>query len=131
MTIVTLVHGGSGAAREAAIAALAMPDENAVAIIEGLAGAGAPDEGKASANGVEIIRIAPGCPCCTGKLAMRVILNRTLRKNPDRIYLGLAHHDHLAGVIDFLREDQYRERLKIGQPVDCSVAGTGFANTGY
>ena len=131
MTIVTLVHGGSGAAREAAIAALAEPAENTVAIIEGLAGAGMLDEGEAGAKGIEVIRIAPGCPCCTGKLAMRVILNRTLRKNPDRIYLGLAHPDHLAGVIDFLKEDQYRERLEIGQPVDCSVAGTGFANTGY
>ena len=132
MTIVTLVHGGSGAAREAAIAALATPVENTVAIIEGLAGAGsALDEGAAESKGVQILRIAPGCPCCTGKLAMRVILNRTLRKNPDRIYLSLAHSDHLAGVIDFLKEDQYRERLEIGTPVDCSVAGTGFANTGY
>ena len=131
MTIVTLVYGGNGAARETAIAALAIPPQNAVAIIEGLAGTGKLDEDRAAAKGLQVLRIAPGCPCCTGKLAMRVILNRTLRKNPDRIYLSLAHSDHLAGVIDFLKEDQYRERLEIGQPVDCSVAGTGFANTGY
>ncbi len=131
MTIVTLVHGGSSVAREEAIATLAIPAENAVAIIEGLAGTGNLDDGKAAAQGLQVLRIAPGCPCCTGKLAMRVILNRTLRKNPDRIYLSLAHSSHLAGVIDFLEEDQYRERLEIGQPVDCSVAGTGFANTGY
>ncbi len=126
MTIVTLIYGGSSAAREATIAALAVNTQNTVAIIEGLAG-----EGATLAKGVPVIRIAPGCPCCTGKLAMRVILNRTLRQGPDRIYLSLAHPDHLSGVINFLEEDQYRERLKIGAPVDCSVAGTGFAEAGY
>ncbi len=131
MTIVTLVCGGSSAARENTIAALAIPGRRTAAIIEGLSGTGTLDGRLAALPDLTLARIAPGCPCCTGKLAMRVTLNRLLRKDPEQLYVSLANNEHLSSVINFLQEDQYRERLEIGETVDCSTTGTGSANTGY
>lgn len=131
MTIVTLIHGGNATVREQAIAALAPARHRAAAIIEGIAGAGLPGDMLASSEQLTVVRIAPGCPCCTGNLMMRVTLHRLLRKNPAQLYLSLANNEHLSAVINFLQEDQYRQRLEIGTPVDCSAAVTGFANTGH
>lgn len=131
MTLVTLVFGGSSAARQAAIAAHAPPGQSATAIIEGLPSTSSRDGLMPGSNDLQLLHIAPGCPCCTGNLNMRVTLNRTLRKNPGRLYLSLANSEHLSGVINFLQEDQYRERMEIGEPVDCSIPGTGFADAGY
>lgn len=131
MTLVTLVCGGDASLREEKIASLLVPGRRNAVIIEGLAGTGTLDSGQTPSPDLTIVRIAPGCPCCTGKLTMRVTLNRVLRENPDQLFLSLANNEHLASVIDFLQEDQYRRRMEIGQPVDCSIPGTGFANTGY
>ncbi len=131
MTIVTLVYGGSSTARENVIASRWIPGRRTAAIIEGLAGAHASQDGLASLANLTLVRIAPGCPCCTGKLTMRVTLNRVLRENPEQLYLSLANGEHLTSVINFLQEDQYRERLEIGKPIDCSISGTDFADTGY
>ncbi len=132
MTRVTLVVGGDGAAREKAIAVSAEPGKRTVALIEGLPSGSALDD-VTTPNALQVVRIAPGCPCCTGNLSMRVTLNRALRQDPDQLFLSLANREHLANVINFLQEDQYRSRLEIGQTLDCSVSfpGTGFAHTGY
>ena len=131
MTIVTLVYGGTGTSRQEAIAARMSTGKKTAAIIEGIPGTGALDSGLPSSNDLQLVHLAPGCPCCTGQLAMRVTLNRLLRQQPDEIYLSLANTEHLAGVINFLQEDQYRERLNIGEAVDCSTPGTDIADTGY
>lgn len=131
MTNVTLVYGGSSAERERAIAAQRSAGGKAVAIIEGLAGAALADSALDSTPDLTIVRIAPGCPCCTGKLTMRVTLNRLLREHPEEVYISLANNEHLLGVINFLNEDQYRERLEVTGSVDCSISGTGSTNTGY
>lgn len=123
MTTVTLVHGGSGATRERFIAAHIARDESTVVIIEGLAGQGALDDLPDASMKPTVVRIAPGCPCCTGKLTMRVTLNRLLREHPAQLFISLAADAHLSGVINFLEEDQYRGRLTLGEPVNCSITG--------
>ncbi len=123
MTTVTVVHGGSGTTRERFIAGRLAADKRSVAIIEGLAGDGALDNLPDPSTKPTVVRIAPGCPCCTGKLTMRVTLNRLLRDDPAQLFISLAADAHLSGVINFLQEDQYRERLTLLEPVDCSITG--------
>ena len=68
----------------------------------------------------EVFRVAPGCPCCSGNLTIRVTLNRALRKRPERLYLSLSNAEHREQVLNFLREPQYRALLEIGDDIDCS-----------
>ncbi len=131
MTIVTPVYGGTSKAREAAIAARVTDGIKTAAIIEGFAGIGVLTDGLAPSTDLQLIHLAAGCLCCTGQLAMRVTLNRLLRNQPDQIYLSLANSEHLTGVINFLKEDQYHRRLKIGKAVDCSIPGTDIAFVPY
>ena len=129
MTLVTLVHGGSGSGREAAIAAQASfhaadragsSTRIGVAILEGLAGgSGALQVLEASAV-MKVIRVAPGCPCCTGNLTMRTTLNRVLREKPASLFLAIADARHKDKVRAFLQEPQYREHLALGPELDCS-----------
>jgi hypothetical protein len=131
MTRVTLVVGGDSTRREMAIAARAVPGQRITALVEGLPSTVVLQGGPAAPPAMQVIRIAPGCPCCSGNLSLRVTLNRALRDNPDQLYLSLANREHLAGVINFLQEDQYQSRLEISQTLDCSALGTGFAPRGY
>ncbi len=125
MTLVTLVHGGSGDTREAAIAAQASRlaidgSKPGAAIVEGLAGgSGALQELQASAV-MKVIRVAPGCPCCTGNLTIRTTLNRVLRERPAVLFLSIADASHKAGVRKFLQDPQYQQHLELGPELDCS-----------
>ncbi len=125
LTTVTLVHGGSADAREAAIAAHASRltidgSERGAAIVEGLAGGSdALQELQASAV-MKVIRVAPGCPCCTGNLTMRTTLNRVLRDKPAVLFLAIADASHSAGVRKFLQDPLYRQHLELGSELDCS-----------
>ena len=113
MTAVTLVTGSSYAAREAAIAAALRPGVSAFAILEGLPD-GKPDSPLQQAlPPQQIVRIAPGCPCCTGSLTMRVTLNRVLRQAPQHLFIGLADTSHLEQFRDFLRTDSYSRLLTL------------------
>ncbi len=123
MTLVTLVHGGSGDAREAAIAAQATArgsDGGSAAILEGLAGGNDALQKLAASAVMKVIRVAPGCPCCTGNLTMRTTLNRVLRDKPAVLFLSIADASHKAGVREFLRDPQYRQHLELGSELDCS-----------
>ncbi|MFL6718637.1 MAG: GTPase [Burkholderiaceae bacterium] len=113
MTNVTLVTGSSYAAREAAIAAALRPGMSAFAILEGLPNGkpGSPLEQALPSQ--RILRIAPGCPCCTGSLTMRVTLNRVLRHAPQHLFIGLADTSHLQQFRDFLRTDSYSRLLTL------------------
>lgn len=115
MTLVTLVIGGSSDDRERALAAAVPTGIRCAAIIEGLPGAGAALS--PLAPHLEIVRIAPGCPCCNGNLTVRVTLNRLLRRAPERLYLSLSNAAHRDQVLLFLHEPQYRERLQIGPDI--------------
>jgi hypothetical protein len=62
---------------------------------------------------LRIARIAPGCPCCTGNLTMRVTLNRLLRHSPAQLYISLASASHLDQVRAFLSMQSYRPLLQL------------------
>ena len=108
----TLVLGTDAAARETAIAAAleSAPQAAAALILEGMAD-GADRFGAFSA--LHVARIAPGCPCCTGNLTMRVTLNRMLRLRPTHLYVGLASAGHLSGIRDFLSQPPYDSLLTL------------------
>jgi hypothetical protein len=122
VTLTTLVTGATAAARENAIAAAAAsamidePDLITAFILEGL-----PDGSSrldAFANSTShIIRIAPGCLCCTGNLTMRVTLNRVLRKPPARLYIGLATSMHLERMRAFLNASPYGNLLQLTKDI--------------
>jgi hypothetical protein len=111
----TLVTGASAALREAAIASLldtAPPSTegfNAV-ILEGLASGSSPIPDSSS---VRLVRLAPGCVCCTGNLVLRVTLNRLLRQGPERLFIGLASSEHLDQLRSWLQEAPYDQLLAL------------------
>lgn len=112
MTRVTLVFGQDALSREKAISkALAKEQRNdSVAVIL----EGAPPENPIVFDAlVSVMRIAPGCPCCTGKLTMRVMLNRALQRSPDCLYIGLANIAHIKEFRDFLMQPPYGELLNL------------------
>lgn len=114
-TVTTLVIGGTASAREAAIQPL-LADASTAVILEGL-----PD-GQALLNSdlsrhLEITRIAPSCLCCTGNLVMRVTLNRLLRNQPSRLFIGVASTEHLTALRTFLKEAPYDHILHLTNDV--------------
>ena len=119
MTIARLVYGGDRRTREMTIAAQARPGASSVAILEGLVPG---DHALASSASLTLIRIAPGCPCCTGNLTLRVTLNRVLRQPPETLFLSLADASHRESVKSFLQQEQYCGRLELGPDLDCGPA---------
>ncbi len=116
-SLLTLVSGGSYAQREAAIAAFLIQHQagqTKAVILEGL-----PDGAHSLSDwpSLQLHRIAPGCMCCIGNLAMRVTLNRILRHPPELLYLSLSSADHLEKIIQFLQQDVYKELLKMDQNI--------------
>jgi hypothetical protein len=64
-----------------------------------------------------VVRIAPGCLCCTGNLTMRVHLNRLLRAKPQRLYIGVSPGTHLTTLQDFLSQAPYDRFLMLNETV--------------
>jgi hypothetical protein len=111
-----LVAGSNYQAREAWIAAAiaALPsNEKTGVLLEGL------PTGillLQSQDQLIIERIAPGCLCCIGQLAMRVTLNRLLRQNLKNLYIAINDTQHLAQLQQaFLLSpyDQILQREKV------------------
>ena len=106
--LLTLVSGGSYAQREAAIAAslLKLHDDETIAVVlEGL-----PDGNNILSESIflHVHRIAPGCMCCIGNLAMRVTLNRVFRLSPSYLFVSLSGVEHLETVKLFLQQKPAR-----------------------
>ena len=120
MTVLSLVLGGSADDRERAIAADLPAGLACAAIIEGLPSGAAPLNELPPEVSLDIIRVAPGCPCCTGNLTMRVTLNRVLRRSPARLYLSLSDATHRDQVLLFLQAPQYLNLLAIGPDLQCA-----------
>jgi hypothetical protein len=113
----TLIAGGGAAEREAALAHAIDPQYTTVIVLEGWPGGDAQFARLCHQPSVQVIRIAPGCPCCVGNLTLRVTLNRILRHPPQRLYLGLATAEHLGAVCEFLRQAPYDSLLHLNQPL--------------
>jgi G3E family GTPase len=113
--LLTLVSGGSYAQREAAIAAslLKLPkDETIAVVLEGLpTGTNVLFDG----GSLRVHRIAPGCMCCIGNLAMRVTLNRIFRLSPSYLFISLSSAEHLEKVMLFLQQPVYANLLELKQ----------------
>ena len=118
MTTLRLVYGANQSQREDAIKTQINPALFTMALLEGGAVSNAPLDSLAS---IKVVRMAPGCPCCSGNLTMRVMLNRALKENPDLVFLSLANPLHLTAIRDFLQEDQYSGRLNLGVDLDCGA----------
>ncbi|MDB5797519.1 MAG: GTPase [Paucimonas sp.] len=108
----TLVIGAGATEREQAIAtAIASLGPGPVAVLlEGLPN-GKPilEEGP----GLQVVRSAAGCLCCSGNLVMTVTLNRILRKPPAQLYIGVASAAHLDALQRLLRAEPYTDLLQL------------------
>ena len=110
-TPLTLVSGGRAGEREASIAQVLLPEQPSAVILEGLA-----DGNSILADLVEqaspsfplqLLRIAPGCLCCSGNLVLRVTLNRLLRHPPARLFISLADATHIEQLRTWLTASPY------------------------
>jgi hypothetical protein len=112
-TPLTLVSGGRAAGREAAIAQALQPDEPAAVILEGLADGNAiladlaEQVSPSPSFPLQLLRIAPGCLCCSGNLVLRVTLNRLLRHPPARLFISLADASHIEQLRTWLTASPY------------------------
>jgi hypothetical protein len=111
--LTTLVTGGSSSAREAAIAQALAPGVASAVILEGLSDGNAmlADHGCAP----HVVRIAPGCLCCTGNMILRVTLNRILRHPPARLFISLANGEHVGQLRQWLSQPPYDDWLTLEQ----------------
>jgi hypothetical protein len=65
-------------------------------------------------DGVPLVGLAAGCPCCTGSVALRVVLGRTLRRiRPDSILLLVATADHLPRLRRLLEDGELGVRFEV------------------
>lgn len=61
------------------------------------------------AQGIHLLRLAPGCACCSSRLLLSTHLGRTLRLNqPDWLILELDSQSHVAQVQALLSEPQWQ-----------------------
>ncbi|GAB2866016.1 hypothetical protein GCM10027277_38540 [Pseudoduganella ginsengisoli] len=118
LTITTVVTGPTAGAREAAIHAAIHADSavhpgmHTAVILEGLADANSPLA--ECGPEVTVVRIAPGCLCCTGNLVLRVSLNRLLRRPPARLLISLANAEHAGQLRGMLENAPYVGLLTLG-----------------
>lgn len=112
----TLVTGATAAAREAAIAAAIDTSIPTAIILEGLPDPHSPLADADQAQ-LHIVRIAPGCPCCSGNMVMRVTLDRLLRRRPQRLFIALSETSHLQQVIAFLTQEPYDKLLSLTKEI--------------
>lgn len=114
----TLVTGPTASLREAAIASALDQSCRTALILEGL-----PDHSANLARPgdqdslLAIVRIAPGCICCTGNLTMQVTLNRILRTHPERLFISLANSAHLPQIRHFLAQEPYDKWLSLTEEI--------------
>lgn len=119
---VTIVAGGSYAAREEAVLELLRSSDGACAVVlEGLPDGrdliGAACDHLPAAQCPRVARLPPGCPCCAGNLVIRVTLNRMLRPRPARLLIGIADPSHLPALRDFLTQEPYGALLALRDDV--------------
>lgn len=113
----TLVTGTTTALREQAIAS-ALPQLNGIAVIlEGLPDGTSPLANADLTQAMTIVRIAPGCVCCTGNLTMQVTLNRLLRTHPVHLFISLADSRHLPQIRQFLTQEPYDKWLSLTKEI--------------
>lgn len=62
------------------------------------------------AQGIHVLRLSPGCLCCSSKLVLTTHLARTLRLNqPDVLLVELESQSHPDQVLKLLKESQWND----------------------
>lgn len=62
------------------------------------------------ARGIHVLRLSPGCLCCSSKLVLTTHLARTLRLNqPDVLLVELESQSHPEQVLKLLKEPQWND----------------------
>ncbi|MDZ5637096.1 GTPase [Janthinobacterium sp. GMG1] len=118
-TPLTLVNGGRAAGREAAIAQALRPQQASAVILEGLADGNAiladlaEQVSPSPSFPLQLLRIAPGCLCCSGNLVLRVTLNRLLRHPPAHLFISLADATHIEQLRTWLTASPYDALLAL------------------
>jgi hypothetical protein len=115
VTLTTLVIGARAGLRESAIAQALTPGVACTVILEGLPDGHCVLDGDQLAPGLVpiLVRIAPGCLCCTGNLILRVTLNRILRHPPARLFISLANSGHVGQLRHWLSQAPYDGLLEL------------------
>lgn len=121
MTACTLVAGGNGTQRQAAIAARIDPQVSTAVILEGLHDAGSPLASAIATPLLQVTTIAVGCPCCGDGLVMRVNLDRVLRRQPAALYVSLADATHVPHFQQYLSAPPYAALVSLCPVVDCDA----------
>lgn len=113
----TLVTSRVASTRESAVAAQIDPAIPTAVLAEGLPNGIDPFNQLVQTGSVQVIRIAPGCPCCIGHLTMKVTLNRLLRLHPERLFISLASSSHLDQIRLFLLQPPYDSTLSLTEVI--------------
>lgn len=59
-------------------------------------------------QGLPLVGLGAGCPCCTGSVSLRVALGRTLRRiRPEAVLLLSASADHLPRLRRMLEDSAF------------------------
>ena len=62
------------------------------------------------ARGIHVLRLSPGCLCCSSKLVLTTHLARTLRLNqPNVLLMELESQSHPEQVLQLLKEPQWND----------------------
>lgn len=62
------------------------------------------------ARGIHVLRLSPGCLCCSSKLVLTTHLARTLRLNqPNVLLVELESQSHPDQVLKLLKEPQWND----------------------
>lgn len=79
------------------------------ASVEGQAELFRADEAR-KARGIHVLRLSPGCLCCSSKLVLTTHLARTLRLNqPNVLLVELESQSHPEQVLKLLKEPQWND----------------------
>ncbi|MFZ6818854.1 GTPase [Undibacterium sp. Ji22W] len=110
-----LVAGGSYTEREVWIATAladhspAQPNKKSGVLLEGLPSGQLILE---NSSLLSVERIAPGCFCCIGQIAMRVTFQRLLRLRLAHLYIAINDAQHLSSLKSIFSQAQYAQLVK-------------------
>ena len=109
----TLVAGGTGSARLAAIADRLDSALPTAVILEGIHPAHPAFQSSTRPTPLFLSTIAPDCPCCGTGLVLRVTLDRMIQRRPGQLFISLANAVHLDHLQQFLSEPPYADWLHL------------------
>ena len=111
--VTTLRVAGSPPARDAAVATwlqspAAQASSRRAVLVEGVL------FDRIGPQGVPLVGLGAGCPCCTGLVSLRVVLGRTLRAlRPEAVLLLISRAEHLPRLRRMFDSGELGARLEI------------------